>query len=79
MVALGFAAKELIRWDKEGRWTHIFNPSSFPLALFSLGLILTGMSDVTWGKEIAITQFYPRNLFDAVAIAGGSSSSASPR
>ncbi len=32
MVALGFAAKELIRWDKDGRRAHIFNPSSFPLA-----------------------------------------------
>ena len=40
MVALGFAAKELIRWDKDGRRTHIFNPSSFPLAVFSLGLLL---------------------------------------
>ena len=37
MVAVGFAAKELIRWDKDGRRVHIFNPSSFPLAVFSLG------------------------------------------
>jgi hypothetical protein len=63
MAAFGFAAKELIRWDKERRLAHIFNPSSFPLALFSLGLILTGMSDVTWGKEIAITQFYPPHIY----------------
>src|SRR5262245_21183000 len=27
MVAVGFAAKELIRWDKEGRRAHILNPS----------------------------------------------------
>ena len=33
LVALGFAAKELIRWSKDGRQTHIFNPSSFPLAV----------------------------------------------
>jgi hypothetical protein len=25
MVAVGFAAKELITWNKEGRKTHIFN------------------------------------------------------
>src|ERR1700704_298236 len=30
MVAAGFAAKELIRWNKDGRDAHIFNPSSFP-------------------------------------------------
>ena len=39
MVAVGFLAKELITWQKDGRRMHIFNPSSFTLALFSLGLI----------------------------------------
>ena len=46
MIAVGFAAKELIRWDKDGRRAHIFNPSSFPLAVFSLGLILTGTTSI---------------------------------
>jgi len=63
MVAIGFAGKELIGWNKEGRRTHIFNPSSFPLAIFSLVLILTGTTDMTWGKEIAITQFYPPQMY----------------
>ena len=63
MVALGFAAKELIRWDKEGRRAHIFNPSSFPLAVFSLGLIVTGRSDLTWAQDIASTQFYPPHMY----------------
>ena len=63
LVALGFAAKELIRWDKGGQRVHIFNPSSFPLAVFALGLILTGTSDLTWGQEIAITQFYPPRIY----------------
>ena len=63
MVALGFAAKELIRWDKDGRRAHIFNPSSFPLAVFSLALILTGASDLTWGQDIASTQFYPPHMY----------------
>jgi len=63
MVALGFAAKEFIRWDREGRRAHIFNPSSFPLAMFSLGLLLTGTSDITWGVDIATTQFYPPHVY----------------
>src|SRR5439155_21249755 len=63
MVAVGFAAKELIRWDKDGRSTHVFNPSSFPLAVFSLGLILTGTSNLTWGQDIASTQFYPPHMY----------------
>jgi len=55
LVALGFAAKELIRWEKNGRRVHVFNPSSFPLGVFSLVLILTGSTDMTWGQEIATT------------------------
>jgi hypothetical protein len=70
MVALGFAAKDLIRWDKEGRSAHIFNPSSFPLVAFSLGLILTGKSDMTWGRDIANTQFYPPQMYLMLFLVG---------
>jgi hypothetical protein len=63
MIAVGFAAKELIRWEKDGRRVHIFNPSSFTLTVFSLGLILTRSTNMTWGKEIAITQFYPPHMY----------------
>jgi hypothetical protein len=63
MVAVGFAAKELIRWNRDGRLVHIFNPSSFPLAVLALALILTGASDVTRGEDIAITQFYPPHMY----------------
>ena len=55
LVAIGFAAKELVRWSKGGRRVHIFNPSAFPLALFSVILIVTGTTDLTWGQEIATT------------------------
>ena len=63
MVALGFIAKHVIRWDREGRRVHIFNPSAFPLAVFSLALLATGTTGITWGPEIAITQFYPPNMY----------------
>src|SRR2546428_2916478 len=63
MVALGFAAKQLIRWNRDGRRVHIFNPSSLPLAVFSLGLILTGTTDITWARDIATTQFYPPQIY----------------
>jgi hypothetical protein len=70
MLALGFAAKELIRWSKQGRNTHVFNPSSFSLMVFSLALILTGTTDLTWGKEIAITQFYPPYMYLFIFLIG---------
>ena len=56
MIAVGFMAKELIRWTREGRRVHIFNPSSFPLGVFSLGLLLTGTWNITYATPIANTQ-----------------------
>ena len=55
MIAVGFLGKEFVRWHREGRRVHIFNPSAFSLGLFSLVLILTNTSDLTWGQEIAST------------------------
>jgi hypothetical protein len=70
MVGVGFAAKELIRWSKDGRRTHIFNPSSFPLALFSIVLILTHSTNITWGQEIAQTQFWPPHMYLLIFLVG---------
>lgn len=70
MVAFGFAAKDWIRWQRDGRTVHIFNPSAFTLALFSVALLLTGKSDITWGRNIAITQFYPPHMFLVLFLIG---------
>jgi hypothetical protein len=69
MVAVGFLAKELIRWEKDGRSAHIFNPSSFPLAIASLILIATGSTEITWGVEIASTQYNPPHIFLVIFLA----------
>ena len=55
LVAVGVLGKEFVRWHRDGRYVHIFNPSAFTLALFSVVLLLTGTTDVTWGQEIAST------------------------
>jgi hypothetical protein len=70
MVAMGFVAKEMIRWNKDGRLAHIFNPSSFPLAVVALGLLATGMSGITWGASIASTQFYPPHMYLMLFLVG---------
>jgi len=57
LIALGFAAKELIHWNRDGKSAHIFNPSSFPLAVFSLVLLLTHGTDYTFGNLIANSIF----------------------
>ena len=70
MVALGFVAREFLRWNKDGRSAHIFNPSSFPLAVFAVFLLATGASDTTWGREIANTQFYPPQMYLMLFLVG---------
>jgi hypothetical protein len=63
MLTVAFTAKALLQWERDGRRTHIFNPSAFALTVTSLGLLIAGASDVTWGREIAITQFYPPQMY----------------
>ncbi|MGE3508459.1 MAG: hypothetical protein AB7N65_06200 [Vicinamibacterales bacterium] len=55
LIGVGVMGKELVRWDRDGRSSHVFNPSAFSLGLFSLLLILTGTTHLTWGPEIAST------------------------
>src|SRR5437016_14412393 len=38
--------------------------------VFSLALILTGTTQITWGKEIAITQFYPPHMYLFIFLVG---------
>ena len=63
MVAIGFLAKEFIRWNKDGRRVHIFNPSSFPLAVVSTVLLLTNTTNLTWGEDIATQLFRPPHIY----------------
>ena len=64
MVAVGFGAKEVFRWQRDGRRAHIFNPSSFPLAIVSVGLLLTAGTDLTAGNDIATSLGAPRHIYE---------------
>ncbi|MCB9879936.1 MAG: SEL1-like repeat protein [Planctomycetes bacterium] len=55
MITVGLLGKEYVRWQKEGRRTHVFNPSSFGLAVAATLLIVTGTTDLTWAKPLATT------------------------
>ena len=70
MVAIGFLAKEFLRWQRDGRNTHIFNPSSFPLAVVSVVLLFFGATDMTWGFFVAQTEFYPLHIFLVIFLVG---------
>ncbi len=55
LIAVGFLGKAFVRWERDGRRVHIFNPSAFTLALFSFVLLATGTTHLTWGQEINTT------------------------
>ena len=63
MIAAGLAGKAFITWQKDGRRVHIFNPSAFTLTVTSVILIAAGASGITWGREIAVTEFYPPQMY----------------
>jgi hypothetical protein len=55
MVAVGILGKEFIRWNRDGKNTHIFNPSALSLFVFSLALIFTETTNWSFAEEIATT------------------------
>ncbi len=69
MILVGFLAKELIRWERDGRSAHIFNPSSFPLAAFALALIVLGRSDLTLAQQIVTSQFNVPGIYLVIFLA----------
>ncbi len=55
MISAGLLGKEFVKWTRDGRRTHVFNPSGFGLACAATVLIATGTTDLTWAKPLATT------------------------
>lgn len=70
MIATCALAKEFIRWERDGKSTHIFNPSAFGLALCSLVLIATNTTHLTWGVEVATTLGLAPHMYTWIFVVG---------
>src|SRR6266849_7377331 len=70
MVATGVLFKEFVKWKRDGRLTHIFNPSAIALSLFSIGLLITKTTSITWGEEIATTLHRPPHIYLEIFLVG---------
>jgi hypothetical protein len=71
MITVGALGKEFIRWKRDGRYTHIFNPSVFGQASFALVLIATGTtSQLTHGEDIAIAFEKLPDIFPVLFVFG---------
>ena len=70
LIALGFVGKAFVRWPRDGRRVHIFNPSAFTLAIFSMGLLATGTTDLTWAQEINSTFALGPHIYTVLFLIG---------
>jgi hypothetical protein len=70
MITFGILAKEYFTWNKDGRETHIFNPSAISLSVASLLLIITGTTDISWGSQISNTLNLPPYIYLEIFILG---------
>ncbi len=70
MLTAGALGKQFLTWERDGRRTHIFNPSAFGQFLFAIALIATGMtSQLTWGERLAAT-FDPPYMLVVIFLGG---------
>ena len=70
MISIGVVAKEYVQWNREGRRSHIFNPSAVGLFIFSVILIATHSTNISWGAEIAETLHRPPNIYLEIFVLG---------
>jgi len=70
MIATIVLGKEFIRWKREDRLAHIFNPSAFGLFIFSVALIATKSTSMSWGIEIADTLHRPPHIYLEIFLVG---------
>jgi hypothetical protein len=70
VIALGFFGKAFVRWERDGRRVHIFNPSAFTLAIFSLGLLATDTTAFTWAQEINSTFALGPHIYTVLFLIG---------
>lgn len=70
MLTVGILGKQFITWTRDGRRTHIFNPSAFGQFLFAVALIATGTTnELTKGSQIAET-FDPPGILLVIFLGG---------
>jgi hypothetical protein len=70
LVATGVLAKEFLTWKRENRRVHIFNPSAIGLALFSVILLATGTTHISWAEQVAVTLGRPPQIYVVIFLLG---------
>jgi len=70
MVALAYVSREWLRWKRDGKSVHIFNPSAFGLCVVSLVLILWEIPHLTYGNQISTALARPEFAYEFIFVMG---------
>ncbi|TAJ03069.1 MAG: hypothetical protein EPO68_17720, partial [Planctomycetota bacterium] len=70
LIACAALGKEFIRWNRDGRRVHIFNPSAFGLVLFAIVLLATDTTKYTWAGRIADSFNRPTHIYLVIFLLG---------
>ncbi len=65
-VAVAYLAKEFITWQRDGQRVHIFNPSAFPLAVFTLIFSTPLLFPYTQGTDFSVSFVLPPNFLEVI-------------
>ncbi len=70
LIVLAYLGKDFIRWNRGGQSRHIFNPSAFPLAFVTVGLLATGDLGFSYGVDITAALTLPPNMYEMIFLLG---------
>ncbi|HEX5430372.1 MAG TPA: hypothetical protein VFW83_00285 [Bryobacteraceae bacterium] len=70
MIAVALLGREFVKWTRNSRRTHIFNPSASSLFVFAVFLMATHSTQITNGQAIAFTLSYPPHMYVEIFLVG---------
>lgn len=70
MLAGAYLGKEFITWERNGRRSHIFNPSAFPLAIAGVLLMATNTIQWTYGLDLTWSFSIPPHFYEVIFLLG---------
>ncbi len=69
MVASMYLAREFLKWERQGKRVHIFNPSAFGLTLAATALIALSAVHLSWGELISESLGYGELSYEQMFLA----------
>lgn len=70
LVTFAALTKEFVRWDRDGRSSHIFNPSAIALAATAVILLAADATTMTTGVNHILAYEVPPNFFEVMFLFG---------